>query len=88
MTMNDLDVVRLRQDMPVLGLRAGETGTILHVFTWPNIACEVEFSDELGQARAQVPLLESQLDLVEAWEDNQRKINEDDSERVMNRRSS
>jgi hypothetical protein len=61
---DELDVVRLRGDRPEDGLRAGAEGTIVHVFTRPNTAYEVEFADEDGQTVAMLPLTEDQFDLV------------------------
>ena len=42
-----LDPVAVTEDLPELGLRRGEVGTVVDV--WKNGAYEVEFSDESGQ---------------------------------------
>ena len=61
-----LDPVRLLEDIPNVGLKKGQTGTIIFEFMEPNIAYEVEFSNEDGCAIAQLPLLPSQIDHLES----------------------
>ena len=58
------DTVRLLVDLPAEGLAAGATGAVVHVFDRPNLAYEVEFTDEEGRTVAQVPLTSDQLELV------------------------
>ncbi len=43
-----LDAVAIVEDLPELGLRRGEVGTV--VDAWKDGAFEVEFSDESGEA--------------------------------------
>jgi hypothetical protein len=56
-----LDVVTLVEDLPEEGLRAGSTGTIVHVFDRPQRAYEVEFLDEDGSTIATAALLPGQI---------------------------
>jgi hypothetical protein len=56
--------VRLKVDLPEEGLSAGDIGTVVHVFTQPCTAYEVEFSDERGRTTAQVALLPAQVEVV------------------------
>lgn len=62
-TMSDqpqlLDVVALTEDVPSEGLRRGQVGTIVEVFSPTEF--EVEFSDDQGRAYAVLPLTLSQL---------------------------
>ena len=50
-------------DVPEEHLTAGDMGTIVIVFRIPNLAYEVEFCDECGRTRAQLPLLPHQVEL-------------------------
>lgn len=54
-----LDPVALTEDLPDLGLRRGEVGTVVDV--WKDGAFEVEFSDDAGQAYAFTALQAQQL---------------------------
>ena len=59
-----LDVTALLEDVPAEGLRRGEVGTVVEVFTeQPDIpgAFLVEFSDNTGEAYAFVALRADQL---------------------------
>ena len=38
-----LEVVVLLVDLPERGLKAGDSGTVVHIFSQPNVAYEVEF---------------------------------------------
>lgn len=38
-----LDVVVLLVDLPERGLKAGDSGTVVHIFSRPDVAYEVEF---------------------------------------------
>jgi len=55
------DVVELAVDLPDEGLAAGSVGTVIHVFDKPDLAYEVEFTDENGKTLAMVPLTPQQL---------------------------
>lgn len=59
------DVVRLAVDLPELGLAKGELGTVIYIFSGPQVAYEIEFADSKGRTTAQLDLLPSQLALVE-----------------------
>jgi Domain of unknown function (DUF4926) len=54
------DIVELVEDLPVEGLRAGEVGTIVDVYTEPP-AFEVEFTDGEGVTVALLALRPEQL---------------------------
>ena len=58
-----LDGVKLLTDLPDEGLRCGQVGTVVHIFTHPHEAYEVEFLDNNGRAVAMLPLLPSQIAL-------------------------
>jgi len=55
------DVVELAIELPEEGLAEGRIGTIVHVFEKPNLAYEVEFTDDGGRTVAQLPLTPDQL---------------------------
>jgi hypothetical protein len=55
------DIVELVADMPEEGLSAGAVGTVVHIFDKPNLAYEVEFTDDGGKTIAQVPLTPDQI---------------------------
>jgi hypothetical protein len=55
------DGVVLGVDLPAHGLKKGMIGTIVHVFTEPKLAYEVEFSDNTGRTVVQLPLLPDQI---------------------------
>ncbi|MGH2355358.1 MAG: DUF4926 domain-containing protein [Chloroflexota bacterium] len=59
-----LDVVKLTTDIPDDGLQQGNVGTIVEIFEYPDLAYEVEFTDECGRTTAQVALLPHQIELV------------------------
>jgi Domain of unknown function (DUF4926) len=58
-TLQLLDVVALKEDLPAHQLLAGQVGTIVEVLA-PEVY-EVEFSDNEGQTYAILPLHSSQL---------------------------
>lgn len=60
--LRELEGVRLRVDIPERCLRTGDIGTIVLVFERPNLAYEVEFVDQDGRTRAQLPLLPEQVE--------------------------
>jgi hypothetical protein len=53
--LKEHDGVVLKQDLPRNGLKKGTVGTIVHSFTHPRLAYEVEFCDESGRTVAQLP---------------------------------
>ena len=50
--MEILDVVRLTVALPEDGLEAGAEGTVVDIFTTPETAYEVEFTDGNGRTVA------------------------------------
>jgi hypothetical protein len=56
----DLDSVQLNEDRPDLGLKAGEVGTIVHVFDTAD-AYLVEFINDDGSTKAEVELTPQQI---------------------------
>ncbi|WP_250036130.1 DUF4926 domain-containing protein [Paractinoplanes maris] len=58
------DTVRLLVDLPAEGVQAGAIGAVVHVFEQPDLAYEVEFTDENGRTVAQVPLTPGQVEPV------------------------
>jgi hypothetical protein len=59
------DVVELIVDVPEEGLSAGAVGAVIHIFYKPNLAYEVEFTDDNGKTLAQIPLTADQIRPVE-----------------------
>ena len=64
MTIRELDVVKVLEDMPDKNLTAGMIGTVIHIFTKPNLAYEVEFCDDSGRTVEQRALWPDQVELV------------------------
>lgn len=60
------DVVRVREDLPDLNLRAGALGTVVMVFSAPAPAFEVEFVDDEGRTLATHALLPEQIEAAPA----------------------
>ncbi len=56
------DPVILTRDLPDEGIRKGTVGTVIHVFTVPRLACEVEFCDNNGRTFAQLLLTPDQVE--------------------------
>ncbi|MFC4149622.1 DUF4926 domain-containing protein [Micromonospora mangrovi] len=59
--MDLFDVVELTRELPDEGLAAGSVGTIVHVFTKPRDAYEVEFTDGDGRTLASLALTPDQI---------------------------
>lgn len=57
------DTVILLNDFPEFGLKKGEVGAVIMVFTGPNEAYEIEFVDNEGRTKAQIVLPPHQLDI-------------------------
>ncbi|MGC4768951.1 DUF4926 domain-containing protein [Micromonospora sp. DT44] len=55
------DVVELREAIPEEELPAGAVGTVVHVFSGPPAAYEVEFADADGRTVAMFTLRADQL---------------------------
>lgn len=54
--MNLYDLVELKEALPEENLPPGAVGTIVHVFHRPQLAYEVEFTDEDGRTISSVAL--------------------------------
>ena len=65
MKFKDLECVRVIDDHPDKNVWAGDKGTIVFVFTFPNEAYEVEFVNPDGSTRAIFALLPEELDKCE-----------------------
>ena len=64
MTYELLETVVLSRDLPEQGLRVGDVGAVVHVYT--DAAFEVEFVRASGQTKALVTLTASDLRSVAA----------------------
>lgn len=64
---NEYDIVRLKHDLPTLGLQAGAIGTILLIYKQHLLppAYEVEFTDDQGNALAILALQEDEIEKIE-----------------------
>lgn len=64
-TFADLEVVQSKQTHPAAGgqaaVRAGQVGTVVHVFSKPSPAYEVEFCDADGETLAMLTLTAEQI---------------------------
>ncbi|KLL09778.1 MULTISPECIES: DUF4926 domain-containing protein [Protofrankia] len=63
--MELLEIVATLVDLPEYGIKAGDTGTVVHIFDRPRRAYEVEFVDEDGATVAAVTLRSDQVRRVE-----------------------
>ena len=59
-----LDVVQLLEAIPTERLAKGARGVIVHAYSAPREAYEVEFCDEIGETLAQVALTPDQFRVV------------------------
>jgi hypothetical protein len=64
MKFAELDVVRLKEDIPEMNLISGMIGTILLIFEKPEEGYEVEFANEKGETIAELALRQKDLDFV------------------------
>jgi hypothetical protein len=55
------DTVRLKADLPEMGLKAHAVGVVVAVFSNPNEAYEIEFCNDDGETIAELALLPEQL---------------------------
>lgn len=58
----EYDTVVLINDYENEGLKKGDMGAVLMVYTEPNEAYEVEFVDNDGEVKAQVVLLPNEIE--------------------------
>ena len=63
MKFNELEVVKTLKDFPEEGIKTGDVGTIVMVFTNPNEAYEVEFVNSDGTTKAMFAILPEDLAL-------------------------
>ena len=61
--LKELDGVSLTQDLPEFGIKKGMLGTIVHIYTRPELAYEVEFCDANGRTVEQLALTPDQIAL-------------------------
>ncbi|GAA2571928.1 hypothetical protein GCM10010435_53030 [Winogradskya consettensis] len=61
MEFDELDVVALAADLPAEGLKAGAVGTIVDIFRDPELAYEVEFTDDDGATLSLTTLTPEQV---------------------------
>ena len=61
MTIKLLDLIEVIKDVPAQKVRPGAVGTVVDVYTNPNLAYEVEFFDHSGRERALIALLPDQV---------------------------
>ncbi|MEW9698469.1 DUF4926 domain-containing protein [Paenibacillus sp. SI8] len=62
MKFSELEVVRVLKDFEKEGIRKGDFGTIVHIFTQPTEAYEVEFCDKEGRTVAEFTVLPEYLE--------------------------
>ena len=62
--MKELDVVRLRRDIPRLKLKKGQIGTIVHEVNPQINVVVVEFADKLGNTIAMEDILKDDLEII------------------------
>ncbi|MEO0510059.1 MAG: DUF4926 domain-containing protein [Verrucomicrobiota bacterium] len=62
--MKEHDTVRLKTDVEDYGLKAGMIGVIVCVFDEPEIAYEVEFSNEKGETICELALSADSIEFV------------------------
>lgn len=64
MKFNEFDSVVLLKDYQKEGLKKGDIGVVVMVYTEPNEAYEVEFLNEKGTTKAIITLLTNEIDKV------------------------
>jgi hypothetical protein len=60
----ELEIVRVRRQLPEYGLPAGSLGTVVMVYESPGRAYEVEFADSEGITIALLTMLDQDLERV------------------------
>ena len=58
------DTVRTTIDLPSHNIRKGSIGAIVSILEHPQLAYEVEFTDNAGRTIAELALLPEQVELV------------------------
>ena len=69
--INELDTVRLMKPIDAAGVAVGDVGTVVHVYSTPRLAFEVEFSNDEGETIAMLPLTQDFLSMVKRFQANQ-----------------
>lgn len=62
MKFSEYDTVMITDDYESEGLKKGDLGAVIMVYTEPNEAYEVEFVDDRGQVKAQLVLLPDKIE--------------------------
>ena len=61
MKFKEYDTIIVSKDYPDYKIKKGDTGVIVMIYTKPNLAYEVEFSDEVGRTIVSFPIREEEL---------------------------
>lgn len=64
MKFNEYDSVTLLRDDGQNGLKKGDIGAVVMVFTEPNEAYEVEFVDNNGDTKAIITVLPNEIEAI------------------------
>ena len=67
MKFQELDGVKTLCDFPKEGIKKGEVGTVVFLFTKPNEAYEVEFVNKNGDTKAMFAILPENLELANSY---------------------
>ena len=67
MKFQELDSVKVLCDFPDDGIKKGDIGTVVAVFTKPNEAYEIEFCFETGETKAIFAILPDDLELLNPY---------------------
>jgi hypothetical protein len=70
MKFEELDSVKTLCDFPEEGIKKGEAGTVVAVFTNPNEAYEIEFCFDTGETKSMFAILPQYLELDGAGLEN------------------
>lgn len=62
MKFNELEVVKTLKKFPENGIKVGEVGTVVAVFTSPNEAYEVEFVNNDGTTKAMFAIIPESIE--------------------------
>ena len=65
---NQCDRLRLRVDIPELGLCRGQIGVLRSTWLWPAVAYEVEFEPAQGTCKTRALLLQNQVEAADAFQ--------------------
>lgn len=62
MRFSELDVVKTLKNFETEGIMKGGIGTVVHVFTQPSEAYQVEFCDKAGRTLAEFTILPEDIE--------------------------